>query len=261
MKPTTITTWATNSGATADPGDTVRGRGFQAGQKLPAKWLNWILNQNGAWLTYLRDLHNESEFLNKIYAWTGAHTFGGSVTTNALLTANDSVQLGPGGWVFASHMREKSRLIALDRIQWFGSGTAQLSHAEAEYGISCYGGLCQGTVYLNFPSAPIEIVRVRMLCKASAATSVKPGFTLQEVIPQWTAGSPSGATQASHGPYLASSGSGYRIVSTPIVAHGVYGYAYWRIQITAGDGATAFDRDSIIALEVTYRGYFPDDYV
>ena len=75
-KPSTITTWATDPGATADPGPTRRATGFIAGKKLPSKWLNWILNQNAAWLTYLRDLHTEPEFLGQDYAWTGTHTFG-----------------------------------------------------------------------------------------------------------------------------------------------------------------------------------------
>lgn len=74
-KPSSITTWATDVGATADPGSTRRATGFVAGKRLPAKWLNWILNQNGAWLTYLRDLHTEPEFLNKDYAWTGKHRY------------------------------------------------------------------------------------------------------------------------------------------------------------------------------------------
>lgn len=74
-KPSSITTWATDAGATADPGATRKATGFLAGKKLPARWLNWILNQNGAWFTYLRDLHIEPEFLNKNYSWTGAHGF------------------------------------------------------------------------------------------------------------------------------------------------------------------------------------------
>lgn len=72
-KPTSITTWATDAGATADPGATRRATGFIAGKKLPAKWLNWLLNQNAAWLTYLSNLDTEPEFLNKVYKWTGRH--------------------------------------------------------------------------------------------------------------------------------------------------------------------------------------------
>ena len=92
-KPTTITTWATDAGATADPGATRRATGFVPGKKLPSKWLNWILNQNGAWLTYLRDLHTEIEFLNKAYFWRGRHSFvvpggfGNLTTTRAVRIA------------------------------------------------------------------------------------------------------------------------------------------------------------------------------
>jgi hypothetical protein len=78
-KPTTITDWATDAGATSDPGPTRRATGFIAGKKLPAKWLNWLLSQNAQWLTYLRDLHIEPEFLNQVYTWTGAHGFNQSI--------------------------------------------------------------------------------------------------------------------------------------------------------------------------------------
>jgi hypothetical protein len=89
-KPSTIAAWATDSGATSDPGPTRRATGFVPGMKLPAKWLNWLFNQNGAWFTYLRDLHTEPEFLNKVYAWTGAHRFASS------LGAFQNVVFGPG---------------------------------------------------------------------------------------------------------------------------------------------------------------------
>jgi hypothetical protein len=78
-KPSSITTWATDPGATADPGPARRATGFIAGKKLPSKWLNWLLSQNAAWLTYLRDLHTEPEFLGEDYAWTGTHDHPGAV--------------------------------------------------------------------------------------------------------------------------------------------------------------------------------------
>jgi hypothetical protein len=82
-KPTaTITEWATDAGATSDPGPTRRATGFIAGKKLPAKWLNWLLNQNAQWLTYLRDLHTEPEFLNKVYHWTATHRFASGFAAN-----------------------------------------------------------------------------------------------------------------------------------------------------------------------------------
>jgi hypothetical protein len=76
-KPTEVPTWATDAGAISDPGPMRRATGFIAGKKLPAKWLNWLLNRQAGWFTYLRDLHNEPEFLNKPYNWSGLHRFTG----------------------------------------------------------------------------------------------------------------------------------------------------------------------------------------
>lgn len=70
-KPTSIPTWATDPGATADPGATRTATGFITGKKAPAKWFNWLFNRTGAWFSYLDNLHNEPEFLNKNYSWTG----------------------------------------------------------------------------------------------------------------------------------------------------------------------------------------------
>ncbi len=108
-KPTTIITWATDSGATSDPGPTRRASGFIAGKKLPAKWLNWLLNQNAAWLTYLRDLHAEPEYLNKLYKWTGQHSFtngaGTFVAGNLLLGGEVQYVLGDGSTLTSKERR------------------------------------------------------------------------------------------------------------------------------------------------------------
>lgn len=77
-KPTDTLPWATDPGATSDPGPTRKATGFLAGKRLPAKWLNYLLNKQGAWFQYLANLHDESEFLNKNYTWTGQTTFAGT---------------------------------------------------------------------------------------------------------------------------------------------------------------------------------------
>ena len=78
-KPTDIPTWATDAGATQDPGAARQASGFRAGKRLPAKWLNWALSRHGSWFQYLRDLHLEPEFLNKNYPWAGSHRFSADV--------------------------------------------------------------------------------------------------------------------------------------------------------------------------------------
>jgi hypothetical protein len=82
-KPSTTYEFATDSGATTDPGPTRRATGFVAGQRLPAKWLNWALNGFGKWTSYLSNLHDEPEFLSKAYTWTGWHRFHGAFTMKA----------------------------------------------------------------------------------------------------------------------------------------------------------------------------------
>jgi hypothetical protein len=78
-KPTEIPSWATDAGATNDPGATRKATGFVTGKKAPAKWFNWLHNRAAQWFLYLDALHNEPEFLNKKYSWTGDHGFARSV--------------------------------------------------------------------------------------------------------------------------------------------------------------------------------------
>lgn len=90
-KPSETYEFATGDGATSDPASR-RASGFVAGQRLPAKWLNYLLNGYGKWASYVNNLHAEPEFLNKGYAWTGAHTFDEAIAVAGTVTANDYQQ-------------------------------------------------------------------------------------------------------------------------------------------------------------------------
>lgn len=52
-KPATMPTWATDVGATVDPGSSAKATGWLVGQKPPAKWMNWILFWIYQWILYL----------------------------------------------------------------------------------------------------------------------------------------------------------------------------------------------------------------
>jgi hypothetical protein len=82
-KPADTYQWASDVGVTADPGSTRKASGFVAGKKAPSKWFNWLHRGAGLWHAYLNNLHNESEFLNKAYAWTGNHTFTKKIALQA----------------------------------------------------------------------------------------------------------------------------------------------------------------------------------
>lgn len=88
-KPTEIPTWATDAGATSDPGPTHKARGFQPGKRCPAGWLNWVLSKQGAWLNYLANLQDETEFLNKSYAWLNSHSWGDASIGGGIVSAHE----------------------------------------------------------------------------------------------------------------------------------------------------------------------------
>jgi hypothetical protein len=97
-KPSTTYPFATDVGATADPGSTRQATGFVAGKKAPSKWFNWLHKGAHDWFEYLDNLHNETEFLNKAYAWTGAHTFDEDVNFAVPRTYAKWIPLEDGQW-------------------------------------------------------------------------------------------------------------------------------------------------------------------
>jgi hypothetical protein len=94
-KPTEIPSWATDAGATNDPGASRKATGFVTGKKAPAKWFNWLHNRSGQWFSYLSNLHSEPEFLDKPYAWTGEHAFNGGVDSIAITHASNTYDYSP----------------------------------------------------------------------------------------------------------------------------------------------------------------------
>lgn len=65
-----------------DPGSGYEQQGFVPGATFVGPYVNRLLNRLCAWLVlYVKDLHNQVEFLNKAYTWTAAHVFNGSTIT------------------------------------------------------------------------------------------------------------------------------------------------------------------------------------
>jgi hypothetical protein len=91
-KPSDDYSFATDGGATSDPGPTRRATGFVAGKKVPAKWINWALNGASKWSAYLGNLHAEPDFLNKSYTWTAAHAFAAGIAGALSITGSVQAQ-------------------------------------------------------------------------------------------------------------------------------------------------------------------------
>lgn len=112
-----------------DPGSGYRHQGFVPGATFVGPYVNFQLHRLGRWVTaYLKDLHNQVEFLNKAYTWTGGHTFNTADVTT--LTATNGV-------VFSSYLHTAGRV----RITG-GSGEFEYNPAQARTNvqISMSGG-------------------------------------------------------------------------------------------------------------------------
>lgn len=102
-KPSTLPTWATDatiaSGPDAglspilEPASGVKAQGNVAGQGAAARWYNWLFNLLCQWIAYLNNLPSESAFLNGIFSWTNAHTFGGNTTLAGTTVSADDIAL------------------------------------------------------------------------------------------------------------------------------------------------------------------------
>lgn len=98
--------WATDTNFTAgdDSGSPtkvsasagVKAQGWRPGDALGfvGAWFNFWMNQLYLWATYLDDLHNSSDFLNKTYAWTGDHSWDGTLSmTSGNLSGSGSIDI------------------------------------------------------------------------------------------------------------------------------------------------------------------------
>lgn len=65
-------------------------QGDVAGLAAPAAWSNWWKNKVGEWITYLKNLSTDSDFLGFDFSWTGNHDFANAVV------ATGGVSVGNG---------------------------------------------------------------------------------------------------------------------------------------------------------------------
>lgn len=228
-KPSTIITWATDAGATADPGPTRRATGFIAGKKLPSKWLNWLLSQNAAWLTYLRDLHNEPEFLGQNYAWTGTHTFG------------------------TRYVRKLWPLTAFRIALNSGTPNARTTFAETPsfiyQGVDMFAGGVQATTILDLPLGS-TLASVRVGVKSTGAGSSYPmSCTLQRVTPDLTGAGPNVLTTSITD---AATPGAYDVIGWPALSASIDANSWLYLLVNGGTDATSMDRDRLQWVEIIY---------
>lgn len=249
-KPGDLYPWATDVGATVDPGPTRKATGFVAGKKPPAKWVNWLENGAYKWRQYLDNLHGETEFLNKIYAWTGLHSFADNVDFNDPVTLDDTVTLdGASNEVVYGAARTRTVLIAMAAAQFHdaggdlllepGNGTASIAAT-----IIAGGGLA-GTAHAVFPiRIPVgsTLTRVRSIVNPTTSMTLR----VCQQTPDWGTPATSGASLAG----LNTAGTAIQVLDTdsvsmtPVLIEAIRTYT---VEVQFNDVG-----DALQALELTY---------
>lgn len=102
-RPASVPSWATDTNFSSgpesgnatkvEPSGGAKAQGQVPGQPYRAQRVNWLWNLICQWLFYLSDLHNQVQFLNKIYSWTAAHTFNAAVAVKATSTISNTARL------------------------------------------------------------------------------------------------------------------------------------------------------------------------
>lgn len=106
------------SNTKVDPGASYMQQGLVPGLKFVGPYLNFLLNRLCAWIVlYVKDLHNQVEFLNKAYTWTGTHTFGLA-----------------GAWVVAGGSNTITGAGNLDTTGTLEAAAIQIDNGVAEFG-------------------------------------------------------------------------------------------------------------------------------
>lgn len=80
-----------------DPGLSYMQQGLVPGLKFVGPYLNLLLNRLCSWITlYVKDLHNQVEFLNKAYTFTGIHTHTNDLVCNNPVTCVSTLDVTSG---------------------------------------------------------------------------------------------------------------------------------------------------------------------
>lgn len=115
-KPASVVSWATTGGTRLQPTAPEKAAGFAVGERVPARFLNWLYGVLGDWTTYLNGLEGEA------LTWTGAHSFANTVgLTNAVVLTNEATYLAAKTRKFRVPLREFSPITPTGSAWGFAS--------------------------------------------------------------------------------------------------------------------------------------------
>lgn len=232
-KPSDLYEFATAPGATLAPSADDKASGFANGQQPPARWHNWLFNGAHRWFVYLSRLHEEVQFLNKPYAWTGDHTFAEDVTVAGTIRQ---------GTKFVTKM------VPTTSFRFF-AGPGNL--AEDDYpGIRAYNGAVRAFTYLDLPfGATLMAVRCGVLSSSlgSAKISVAVDRVTFDKIPPYA-----GNSQGSDATDTTSASGTRDVLVVSAISAAVDATSLIRVEVRFNPDATFADPDILEWVDITY---------
>lgn len=102
-RPDNLPVWATDGGVTAEPAAGYKASGFSAGKKLPAKWLNWIMNTIYGWVN-----------------WFHYETISPTIMQNILFRSQTTATISGNNWSGVCWAPEIAKYIAVSTNSGFG---------------------------------------------------------------------------------------------------------------------------------------------
>lgn len=144
-KPTSTFTWAT--GGTAEVGEPTSGQkaiGYMAGYTFPSRWINWLMNTIGAWVTYLNGIFEDGSgngiVVTGLSIGDGAHFTGGPGGANGV----HGYGTGAGGGVVGTGGSTSGQGGTFTGGAPGGPGVGAYGHSSAGTGVIAYGGATGG---------------------------------------------------------------------------------------------------------------------
>lgn len=263
---TTTTTWADNaniasgpqSGSTTklEPSDGYKQAGAVPGRSIPGRYMNWLFNKIVAWCYYVGDLHNQTQFLNKSYAWiTGTHSFATATTFASDVTIGGDTVCGDisvnnaKNYLYTGGGKTYEVAIPL-------AGQALLNH---DSGATTWGpGTTDGTIACTGTASAIAIPIKQVLRQGCTITRVRMAYDSagtgakielkKRVVDPASATSPAESTIDSD----TAAGAGVEILDTGTFAEAVDDLTEYYVVVTSS--ATLGDIARWLVVSITASG-------
>jgi hypothetical protein len=234
----------TESGSTVilEPAAAVKAQGWVPGVTFVGRWWNWWANLVYQWIQYVDGLHNEVQFLNKLYSWTNQHNFRNAVFLDH---ASEELQYGDG----AGGIGVRTRVVQL-MASTAGSGDPVTPSIFGKFPTTGYAtfvidAAVQAMVWPLRVPYDGSIRQVRAVVVPGAGTMV---LKLHRHTPNFS--TPGAGTAVVNTTLDTSAGTGAQLLDSGTISHPVgTDTQSWAVSI---ENTNNVDNATVAAVEITF---------